>query len=263
MFHLKCTSLTVKKFDEIAKSEDGIWICDICKKKSVDRRSTLLSTSISTNAINTPKPSTASGSANITLSDLNNKLETLLNYQEDLKSEIQHLKINMAEYKETIEGIIEENINTKNENHKLKQKVDNIEKALDNLRQNNLKDNVLIYAIPFNKEENLTEITKIITTNIGVDISDTDIHSIHRMTQESVTDVVPAAIILKFTNQNIKNKILAAKRTTRINTSILNTSPDNAKEYSSIYINEHLTKNNQYIFKKARDLKRAKKIKFA
>lgn len=125
------------------------------------------------------------------------------------------------------------------------------------MKQQNINNNILICGIPAQKNENLENIFKSITTSIEAPIQKEEITDIYRKKISSTNSSgMPAPIVIKFNKIQSKKCFMTAKRGKRINTEIINTNMDKRP----IYVNDHLTRHKQYLFKCTRDLKRSKKI---
>lgn len=87
----------------------------------------------------------------------------------------------------------------------------------------------------------------------------------HRKKSNNTRAGLPPTIIVTIENKGIRDQILKTKRQKTLDISILNKelseeSNTNQSNRRLIYINEHLTDFNKYIFKRAKDLRRCGSI---
>ncbi|KAG7300810.1 hypothetical protein JYU34_015145 [Plutella xylostella] len=125
-------------------------------------------------------------------------------------------------------------------------------------RMNNLE----ISGVPYYKGENLFSIFKSICLKIGIEMSDSDIDTIHRVRRfDSGTTVGDnstgtrnraPAIIVRFTRRMRKDEVLSGVRARRgLSTADLGLPGAPA----NLYIGDHLTPTNKQLLKQARELK--------
>lgn len=115
------------------------------------------------------------------------------------------------------------------------------------VRRNNLE----IHGIPHVNNENPVEIAKSLGKALGVEVCDSDIDACHRLPQKKME--FPPPLLIKFCSRLKKDQLLSAKKIgDRISSKDVGIpAPDR-----SVYINEHLTPNNKYLHKLARDLRK-------
>lgn len=130
------------------------------------------------------------------------------------------------------------------------------------MKQEILNNNILICGVPQTEDENLFGIAKNIIKAIDVELNDRDIQTVVRNSTSHENITIINAIVVKLHSENVKQQILIAKKTKRITTKIFDENVA-VSEIRPIYINEHLKRSKQYLFKKARDLKRARNVKYA
>lgn len=254
-YHRSCTGLTVKKYEDIVKSDSVFWFCEPCKKKRENRRSTLI------NASNVNSPQTTSKEKHLTLNN-DISLTDIYFLLETLQKDVSLIKIEMADYKETMAAIINENKTLRNENDALKDRIGNIEYRMDESHQEKFRNNILICGIPETENENVTDILKLITDEINVTLVEEDITDINRMKIKGTNSSgLPTPILVTFSNNKAKNDFMDAKKKKKeIDTRITH---KNMKPKHSIYIGDHLTRYRQLLFKEARDAKRKGNVKYA
>ena len=94
--------------------------------------------------------------------------------------------------------------------------------------------------------------------HLGVEVTRSDISAIHRIgifsgpSGASSTRSTP--VIVRFTSRDVRDSVYAARTSLRHH---------NSNAQCRVYINEHLTDQNAQLFKKARGLVRAKRIRKA
>jgi hypothetical protein len=137
------------------------------------------------------------------------------------------------------------------------------QRTLDELRQeNNLLNqysrlnNIEIQGIPKKNGENLHSIFHDVCAKVGIAVLETDIDTIHRVQpyrrRDSGVDTSHSSIVVRFTQRQRKNQLMAAVRARRgLTTADIGMSG----AASRIYINEHLTPANKLLLKRARELK--------
>lgn len=89
-----------------------------------------------------------------------------------------------------------------------------------------------------------------------------DIKNVTRTATTNVISALPRSIIVQFNNKVIRDEILKNNKINKITNKSINTNT-NDEDDRTIYISEQLTARKQYLFKIARDLKRANVIRFA
>lgn len=137
-------------------------------------------------------------------------------------------------------------------------------KTIQELKQdNNARDqfsrmnNIEISGIPTTKGENLVSLLRDICNKVGFVLQDAEVDTIHRVRrftsdEAQKRDARPPAIIARFVLRRRKDALLAAMRVRRGLTTQdigLQGAPAN------IYINDHLTRDNKMLLKRAREIK--------
>ena len=112
--------------------------------------------------------------------------------------------------------------------------------------QNSVSDNLEHDAEVMRNSETLeTKVIDMFKTKVKVDVVSSDISAIHYLPKNNSDKKEPKSILVHFVNRKTKDKLLKNGK--------------NLKN-TEIYLNEHLTKRNADIHKKARMLKKEKKI---
>ena len=101
----------------------------------------------------------------------------------------------------------------------------------DSLGQYNRRENIKITGVPYNANENLTEIVQSISNHIGVTVDNHSISTIHRLPPKHGSSDVPN-IIMRVSRRSIKHELMDKKR-------ILRTSPH--EQYPNVALYEDVT----------------------
>lgn len=147
------------------------------------------------------------------------------------------------------------------ENKQLKNQIDIVNCELDRMKQHTLNSNIEVAGVPETPAENVEEITTKILHHLGfteVDI----IKSAYRKKGYKNRAGLPQPIIVSFKDKGTRDQILSLKRKLHNNltSDLIITSNSSSQLQRIIYLNEHLTDYNKYLFKQAKDLRRAGKI---
>lgn len=137
--------------------------------------------------------------------------------------------------------------------------------AIERINQKLLKNFVDICGIPYYKDENIIEIIRLISDNIGLAITQMDISTCYRLGHITRVNVkgepLPPVIVVEFVRESTKISLLNAmknlgKDLTSANIGIKNHPP------SKIYINERLTPFYREVKREALKFKANKVLKF-
>jgi hypothetical protein len=179
------------------------------------------------------------------------------------KPTIDDLIAEINELKEGFQSVASQNVELKKENTKLKTELTEIYKDLDFLHtkinrmdQEHLMNDVEIVGVPAFQDEDLSEILLKLFDAVGHSSQDGAIMNVYR--KKTPKNGLPGTIIASFNNISNKTKFVAATRKKKLDSSFLR--PENVRP---IYINEHLTKHNRYLYYLARDLRRKNVVKYA
>lgn len=152
-----------------------------------------------------------------------------------------------------LQKLVSENTKLKELNQILDKKLDEAVTEIEKLKQKNLGNNLEIVGIKRTKNENLKAIITKMATHLNVKLSDDDItHTFRRELNEK--------IVVKFNNTEMRNKFYNQTFSTETREKHVLDDPNSPTQNSIIFINQQLTNYNQYIYKKARDLKKQGKI---
>lgn len=261
----QCSSVTQERYAEIVNDPDIPWFCDQCTKKRMQRRSMLPDASIQhtpggllTSTSTTPT-TLANADNEISLGLIYKEIQSLKNQAINHQNTICELRTIITDYKATMDMLIKENTDLRNDNEILHDKFRQLEYTRDNLEQKNLNHNVIINGVTEVQNEDVKQIVCQIAATLEVNIEATDL--VTAMRKPSNTEITdhPRSIMITFKNKEKRDEILL-KKSKKLSTRILNVRNEDERP---IYITEQLTARKQYISKMARDVKRAGIVQFA
>lgn len=243
-FHQRCANLTDEEA-KLVKCQKKAWICQACDGD--DNEDTSDSEDESSSSEEEVKRGKKKTSAKYTLEDVMSKLDMLIQQNEDLR--------NKLEYQEKVNREMKKEIRLLKENQSnMERDVQILKNERNKREQNKLSNNIIISGLPAlgeSEEENkklVIEVGRRLKVDIGVNDLACGPIGKREKTQLKVS----------FTKNEIKNKIMEAKRNTQLDSTHLGFS-----EKKTVYINHDLTFENQQLFKKTRDFKRQMNYKFA
>lgn len=268
-FHKACSGLASKKFEEILQDSDKIWFCVTCKAKREKRRSVMSTptpgavASTSTAPASTPQVSTRS-SRNANRSDNNTeileKLNKSLELQEKIQKDIADLKLRLDEYRKIVDELTDENNELRNENEKLNDRMNAFEYKMENDKQQQINNNLVISGIFPQDNENLINIVTDIAATIKSVCKADDVKHVFRAFDAGGASGLPPPIVVEFMQKSVRDDFLVKKKGSGLTTESIQGYIGNARP---IYLGESLTRYKQYVFKRARDLKRESVVKYA
>lgn len=185
----------------------------------------------------------------VTLDDIWLKLDIL----DDLISTCAELKKRQLTQDRKISDLSSENLN-------LKSQIEQVNTELDRFKQEALNTNLELAGIPVSDSEVPVEIASSIFSHLGFK-DEKIIKSAYRKKGYNTRAGLPPTIIVTIENKGIRDQILKTKRQHTLDTSIIETTnlaqdTNTPRNKRLLYINEHLTDINKYIFKRAKDLRR-------
>lgn len=285
-FHRSCGELVNKSFKETKKNKDS-WICSNCKdkrktmspipamsnssRKSFDRYATTI---IPRKSINNTRGSNLelshknkSFNEEITLDTINKKIDTMMINMSSVKKEVSELKTLVHEYQNLTDQLMGENEQLRNANFMLRKDVRFIEYKVEKQKQELLDRNIALCGVDQKDDENLKDIAGKLLTGLAVEYQDNDIDEVYRI---PTFEGLPASglsppIIIKFKNRCVRDLVFQQRKIKQIelqknlDTSILGYKT----QVRPIYISEQLTPYFQFLFKRARDIKRENIVKYA
>lgn len=221
-------------------------------KKKEQRRQTILSTSLTGHG-NDERPS-------VNLESINQKIDMILKKQDKSDDRISMLQKTVNDYKEVVEQLIEDNVEIKNENVKLNNKINMLEINLERFKQQQLDNTIIIDGLKSEKNENLNDIVIELCQALSVNVKNTDIKSTEReyLSQTSKKSGQPPSIVVTMYNKSIKEQLFEAKKGKHLTTEIFN---DTDKK--PLYVSDALTDLNKFLLSKVKKLRSENKIKYA
>jgi hypothetical protein len=141
-----------------------------------------------------------------------------------------------------IEDINEEVVQLWEENYHLESK-------LDSLEQHSKKFNLIINGLPTEENENLCDQLRELLKELRIEVHNNDVCAIHRLPARN--DQIPS-IIVRLNNLDLKQLLIKKAKEARLN-----------YDGSKIFIDEHLTRKNAEILKRAKQLTKGNKINSA
>jgi hypothetical protein len=251
------TCMSSKKFDGYVGSGEK-WKCPDCVKKNVNNDDDEIE-------INLDNPSGSDKNTdkfdkllekmdilNRFQSEMNEKLSNIEKENLTLKNELESLKNNYVKCEGDFEMV-------KQENNKLLSQIADLKCDSNDLKQHAIKDNIEIAGVPVVKDENLANVFEKIAQQMNVSIGKQHILQIYRIKGRRQQNGMPPVIIVRVP-ENLKEKFTRNKKRYDLKTNQLGF-PD--ADTRNIYINDQLIKENKYLLKRAKDIRRADKIKFA
>lgn len=250
-FHIKCVGIKAKDYKEILEEERSFF-CNKCTKKKEQRRQTILSTSLTSHE-NDQGPS-------VNLESINYKIDMILKKQDRSDDRISMLQKTVNDYKEVVDQLIDDNVEIKNENVKLNNKINMLEINLERFKQQQLDNTIIIDGIKADKNEDLNEIVIGLGKALSVNVKRTDIKSTEReyLNQTSKKSGQPPSIVVTVYNNTIKEQLFEAKKGKHLTTEIFNDT-----EKKPLYVSDALTDLNKFLLSKVKKLRNENKIKYA
>lgn len=180
------------------------------------------------------------------------RLETK-KWHDDVKSSIENMSKSFKELEKRVD-YVEKSVNTHQE------EIENIKVDLNYLRQKDIELNMVLKGIPEDNNEDIADLKGIVErlfVNINVS-SDGFIETARRIGKKSMDK--PRLVQLKLESLDQKKRIMAAKKS-RGEISA-NEIVDGASSDLKVYLDDQLTVQSAYLFKKARLLKNEYGIKY-
>lgn len=260
-YHILCVNVGSEEYQKIVSKDDFFWLCSDCKSKRHKRRSTL---NIISNGQNSPAQGLASNNINSNpkLDSIMAKIDELLKKQDDYEKKIDSLRQQISEFKTLAESIVEENIKLSSENIILQEKISKNQFEIENLKQIQYNKQIIISGAPIIDDDLMITVMPIIN-KIDPDVKAEEIINCHTQNNRSENSGEPPSIVVELINVKIKEKIVQKKKQKTLKVKEIFTSSSSHLQDGVIFINEKLSTYFNYLFKKARDLKRDGKLKFA
>jgi hypothetical protein len=172
------------------------------------------------------------------------------------------LLVEMRELKNNFQTLSQQNAELSSENAKLKMEMTHVYKDLDflhekinRMEQCQLINEVEIIGVPEADDEDLGDILQKFFEHVEFTSTADTVTNMYR--KKRTNNGLPGTIIVSFNNTSNKTRFVASTKK-KLSSTFLR--PENPRP---VYINEHLTKHNKYLFYLARDLRRTKAVKYA
>uniref|UniRef100_A0A1B6LMZ9 FP protein C-terminal domain-containing protein n=1 Tax=Graphocephala atropunctata TaxID=36148 RepID=A0A1B6LMZ9_9HEMI len=178
--------------------------------------------------------------------------------QKDMCASIELCHVNMNDFKELLTGqdvriskCENEVLQINNNTCKIRNQVNTVEENVRDLEQYSHRNNLIVYGIPEDKNENIIFVVRRLANALQFDDwSPSLIDAVHRMGR--ISGSRPRPIIIRFVSRLDKDMFLSKRKVRRnLTASDLGYSSEN-----SIYVNESLTAANRELLKKTRDAAR-------
>lgn len=263
----KCIDITEDQHAEITGNAEIPWFCDPCKNKRRQRRSVMYDVNVPT--------SPTSGHTNqrretphtepdkqqqVTLELIYKEIKSIREEQAKYQDRFDGLKTVIDDCKSIIENITQENIELRNEIDMLNNKINKVNNIMDTQDQLGLDHNLVFNGVTETTSEDPQHLIIQIAAALNVNVTEEHISTAIRKSTTTADTGFPRSIIASFRSKQKRDEILTKKHT-QITTQCLGLV--NELQHRPIYVAEQLTARKQYLFKMARDIKRAKIIRFA
>jgi regulator of replication initiation timing len=159
-----------------------------------------------------------------------------------LKTEMSELKAEMAELKADVNGLYKD--------------TDFLHSKINRLEQTRLLSEVEIIGVPEAQDEDLSGILEKLFNHVEHPSSINVICNLYR--KKKAKNGLPGTIIASFNSVSDKNQFVNSTRKKTLTSSFMC-----LENHRPVYINEHLTKHNKYLFYLARGLRRKGAVKYA
>lgn len=189
----------------------------------------------------------------VTIDDIIIKLEKL-NKLDQIRESI-HNQSTIVNEIIVQQGILESRVNLLTvENKQLKSQVEKVNCELDRMKKHTLNSNIEIVGVPETVDENPEEISNKIFTHLG--FTATNSKSAYRKKGYKNWAGLPQPIIVTIHDKGTRDQILKTKRNlqTTLDSHILSIPQETNNNHIKriIYLNEHLTDHNKYLYKKTK-----------
>lgn len=173
----------------------------------------------------------------------------------EIKKSTQYMSDCFDEQKKRVDEFLKEIKRLREENKLLKDRVQDLEDKINISEQKGKEKNLVLVGIPKQTEEQPKKIIKKIFATLKPEINENDIEETYRITKHE-----KAPILVKFKNYETKLKIVQkVKEMKGLKVQECGLTGEN----KNIFFNDDLTKQNQQLFKKAREYKVNKGLKAA
>ncbi|CAG9136039.1 unnamed protein product [Plutella xylostella] len=248
-----CAGITESKYRRLGERKKREWSCHTCNFNSPTD--------------DVPPPSTSTTSTPPTLEMVMQRLDSLslqlapLKSLEVIKSDISKLKTstnNIAKRIDTLEARVTKVEDTQPETGLLKDKILQLESALELKDQWLRSNNCEIKGIPQKHGENLYDLLSKVGESISYPVTKEKINFIARVPIRDGGKSTTKPIIVSFTNRYDKENFVAAGRAKKD----LNLSNIGLQGTSRIFINDHLTAQQKHLLGSAKSLAKEKDFQY-
>lgn len=169
-------------------------------------------------------------------------LETKI--EKKIEAEIHQLR---EETREEVKGLRTLNLKLTDEVKSLKSQLVLLQNQRDVDQQYSMKGDLIVSGVPFNDQESTEDIVRKLASHLKVELTDYDITAVHRLQRKDNGDV---PIIVRFLRYVKKEEFKAAAKKEKPSAKIFG-----GDDKLVIFINDHLTRKNGDLFRKARVLR--------
>lgn len=186
-------------------------------------------------------------------SETKKSLEFISSKYDDLIKNIEMVLTNNKKLEDKMSVLQEENVN-------LRQEIESLRDAQDEMEQRSRGCNIDIHGIPEVKGENLMTLLDKMGSTVNVPLPSSSIVSVHRVARgHSSPSNRPRNIVVQLSTKRLRDDVIAAVRTRRgLTTEQLGL----GVPATNFYVNEHLTLKNKILFAKTRAAGKANGYKY-
>lgn len=201
------------------------------------------------------------------LLNIKQELATLCCEQAGLKQSVKEVSSELNNLKESAQFNAEEQCVLKKRIEDLENKIaglssssiSHLEWKIDSLEQQARQCNVEICNVPDKRGEDLMKIMDSICMTVGFTLPRKDILSIHRVPHAQPLNNNPKNIVVKLSSRIMRDNLLAAFRRKK---NLKSDQVGISGTPTTIYMNEHLTLKNKYLFRKCREAAKLHNYKY-
>lgn len=231
-------------------SEQVAWRCDPC---SANRRSSLtLEYKANEGSLSLEDVMKAikdlRDEQKASMKDFNDSYELMNSKLDDNTSALKQNTDKMSEYIAIIDSLTSENV-------KLKEKVQLLERRVEDMEQYSRRNCIEIQGVP-TTDDKVIDSVKSVGQAVGMEITDSMIDACHLLGKR-LNNVGPPGIIVKFVRRIDAESLLMKRRGKKLSTRHLGLTTD-----SPVYVNESLTPERRRLFAMARRVKTEKNYKW-
>lgn len=180
VFHVMCTKLDKRKYDQLLKNQNEEFVCHLCVSDD--------------------------GSYTVELKNINTKLNKL----DELSETMNFMS---AKFDEILKGVLEnkKKINfIEKENQKLKNEVKSLKESIKFLNDQRVKNDCVIIGLDV--KEGVTAAASVIEVSktIGVELKEENIEEAYFLKKRNITNA-KQNLVVKFNSKSTKNKLMEAK----------------------------------------------------